>query len=275
LPGGDPSSPKSVLKTSSAESGVVGTDSATKMLKKQATLDIRSTLTKVVEDDDYHERGLKMPLSARDSSNRDNSKGNNKRNSIRWNSLQRERERAAEEDRSASRSVKKIEIALRHMNDQKSELAQMKHQMEALLKPQLKHERTMMQRERAKTAANIMAPCLKDLQLGPGLLKKGQAEAWDIELTEEEKMLHQLARQTGINFADVQDYKQWFDQVDTDGSGHIDRSEFEILMKELHPGVDIRPQAMNDWWTGVDSDQSGEITFVEFLEYWASQNCGM
>lgn len=247
-------------------------------------INIRSTIVKVAEDDFISPTEGPLPsegLCYIDEYGRGRSKDSpraqskdakgNRRDSVRWNTLELARERAAEEDRMANRSVKKIEIALRHMNDQKSELAEMKNQMQALLKPQMKLERVTMQRERAKTAAQIMAP----LNLGGQLLPKKKKELGDFfdesELTEEEKELRAMAKKTGIDLPDVQDYKRWFDKVDLDGSGQIERPEFEGLMKELHPGVELRKQQVDDWWRGVDVDQSGEITFEEFLEYWATQ----
>jgi hypothetical protein len=244
------------------------------------TFKLRATVARVVSTDDVildseggmgnpRETDIKMPLTAR-------SPGNKKidaqrRDSVRWNSLETARERAAEEDKMASRSVRKIEIALRHMNDQKSELAEMKNQMQALLKPQLKLERVTMQRERAKTAAQIMAPIMADCSVS--LLPKVKSRPKDFfdesELTEEEKDLRALAKRTGIDLPDVQDYKKWFDKVDTDGSGVIERAEFDILMAQLHPGVELRKQQVDDWWRGVDEDQSGEVTFEEFMMYWA------
>lgn len=219
----------------------------------------------------------RMPLTARGPHSPHGAKTNsksttgNRRDSVRWNSLAIARERAAEEDKMANRSVKKIEIALRHMNDQKLELADMKNQMQALLKPQLKLERTAKQLERAKTAAQIMAPLQGQLQ---GLLPRKKSDPKDFfndgELTEEEKDLRALSKKTGIDLPDVQDYKKWFDKVDIDGSGVIERAEFDSLMKELHPGVDLRKQQVEEWWRGVDEDQSGEVTFEEFIMYWAT-----
>jgi hypothetical protein len=53
-----------------------------------------------------------------------------------------------------------------------------------------------------------------------------------------------------------------FERYDADHNGHIDKREFEGLLRDL--GVSTEPWKVNDAFRAVDTDGSNKITFDEF-----------
>ena len=53
-----------------------------------------------------------------------------------------------------------------------------------------------------------------------------------------------------------------FNQFDTDGSGELDKDEFEAAVKML--GFQLTPNKFTSLWNAVDSDGGGEVTIEEF-----------
>lgn len=89
-----------------------------------------------------------------------------------------------------------------------------------------------------------------------------------IELTEEDKYIRQVAKEYEVPIPDAEDVYKAFKKVDVDGSGEIDREEFEILVRDMNKGIDLRQRQIDDWWTSVDDDKSGSISFPEFLVWY-------
>ncbi len=54
-----------------------------------------------------------------------------------------------------------------------------------------------------------------------------------------------------------------FSEIDLDGSGEIDKYEFETALQNL--GVKLKPRELNELVKSVDEDGSGRISFAEFM----------
>merc|ERR1711904_371109 len=96
----------------------------------------------------------------------------------------------------------------------------------------------------------------------------------DIEISEEDKYVRAIADEKGISRIDADDVYSAFKKVDADASGIVDKEEFEVLVKDLHKGVDLHKRHIDDWWRIVDEDKSGTISFPEFLVWWCGDNSG-
>ena len=57
-----------------------------------------------------------------------------------------------------------------------------------------------------------------------------------------------------------------FEQFDTDKNGSIDRAEFASLLDFL--GVEFSSKQIDVAFQAIDDDQSGNIEFEEFSEWW-------
>lgn len=87
----------------------------------------------------------------------------------------------------------------------------------------------------------------------------------------QERWVREIARTFGVCLPDVEHVKTLFDKFDVDHSGVIDEEEFTralmILMKVTNPR-DVPPQKLKRFFREVDADNSGEITFEEFLVWY-------
>merc|ERR1719160_1404668 len=95
-----------------------------------------------------------------------------------------------------------------------------------------------------------------------------------IEISEEDKYIRQMAKEHDVPIPDAEDVYKAFKKVDADSSGVIDREEFEVLVRDLHQGIEVRQGHINDWWRAVDEDKSGTISFPEFLVWWCGRGDG-
>mmetsp|Transcript_26563 Transcript_26563/g.47086 ORF Transcript_26563/g.47086 Transcript_26563/m.47086 type:complete len:109 (+) Transcript_26563:482-808(+) len=71
-----------------------------------------------------------------------------------------------------------------------------------------------------------------------------------------------------MSIVDCERYRQYFDEFDSDGSGAIEESEFEALLRKcakVPPHVEIPTKRFRLLWKECDVDGSGEIDFEEFL----------
>lgn len=61
-----------------------------------------------------------------------------------------------------------------------------------------------------------------------------------------------------------------FDKFDTDGSGELDKDEFELMIC-VYMGAkkaDISKDRLSTWWREIDVDGSGLVEFPEFVEWY-------
>ena len=77
--------------------------------------------------------------------------------------------------------------------------------------------------------------------------------------------LQKLANQMGIALSNLCYLKQEFDLYDIDNSGFIDLRELRDLLEKL--GESLSDEEMIQAFSELDSDQSGEIEFSEFVEW--------
>eukprot|EP00933_Yihiella_yeosuensis_P067127 TRINITY_DN7176_c0_g1_i1.p1 TRINITY_DN7176_c0_g1~~TRINITY_DN7176_c0_g1_i1.p1 ORF type:complete len:682 (+),score=112.50 TRINITY_DN7176_c0_g1_i1:166-2211(+) len=91
--------------------------------------------------------------------------------------------------------------------------------------------------------------------------------------------LHRLAREKLIGIDDLLVVKEIFDTIDSDRSGLLNKKEFiqaiALLVSEHLPTQDAAEDRVNDLigqevWQKIDRDGSGEIDFLEFLEWYTS-----
>ena len=62
--------------------------------------------------------------------------------------------------------------------------------------------------------------------------------------------------------------RQTFDKFDKDNSGYIDKKELGTLAIALNNP--LSPAELHDFFSKVDADNSGEISWDEFVKYWIS-----
>jgi Ca2+-binding EF-hand superfamily protein len=96
-----------------------------------------------------------------------------------------------------------------------------------------------------------------DEELPPPPVKQGSKEVKIEEPAEEQKKI-QLSEQ------DVQEFREIFNLIDTDGSGCISPEELGALIEQV--GLKITQEELDEMVREIDVDGSGEIDFHEFLE---------
>eukprot|EP01052_Picozoa_sp_SAG31_P023858 SAG31_NODE_1992_length_6709_cov_3.654870_8_plen_251_part_00 len=64
-------------------------------------------------------------------------------------------------------------------------------------------------------------------------------------------------------------FRGFFADIDSDGSGTLDRTEIERLASRL--GVTLRKKELDAAMEAMDDDGSGEVDFEEFLDWWREQ----
>ena len=62
--------------------------------------------------------------------------------------------------------------------------------------------------------------------------------------------------------------REIFDQFDKNKSGYIDKKELGTLAIALNDP--LSPAELHDFFSKVDADNSGEISWDEFIKYWTS-----
>ena len=67
----------------------------------------------------------------------------------------------------------------------------------------------------------------------------------------------------------IKQIQKIFIQIDEDGSGSIDESEFIEIMKLM--GIDLPDAKISEVFATIDADGGGDIDMVEFTEWWLSQ----
>jgi len=93
----------------------------------------------------------------------------------------------------------------------------------------------------------------------------------DLLLTEGERSLRKIAKSYGINVDYVEKIKKSFDLCDTDNSGEVDVDEFKLVLHrclKVPQNLGVPPSRVQYFWTQIDTDGSGKITFNEFFAWW-------
>ena len=62
---------------------------------------------------------------------------------------------------------------------------------------------------------------------------------------------------------DVTIIDPWFEHIDANGSGELDRDEVATLYRQAH-GVNLKPKLLDDAMKMMDLDGSGSVEFEEF-----------
>lgn len=82
--------------------------------------------------------------------------------------------------------------------------------------------------------------------------------------------LDEICAKHGIGPNDLDKVRRVFEKYDTDGSGVMDKDEFELMIV-VYMGAtraDISKERLATWWREIDSDGSGEVDFPEFVEWY-------
>jgi Ca2+-binding EF-hand superfamily protein len=96
----------------------------------------------------------------------------------------------------------------------------------------------------------------------------------DLTVTCEEREIRQFAADCGLEYKMVESIFHTFKGYDTDGNGVLDKDEFKQALCKLLRIKDttmLSNERVTKLWDEVDTDKSGEITFIEFLP-WYCQN---
>jgi len=89
--------------------------------------------------------------------------------------------------------------------------------------------------------------------------------------SKEQREIREIARKLGLSIPEIENLKSSFDRFDEDNSGAIDMHEFEnvlgVLLK-VPPHVQIPPCRIRRFWQEMDADNSGQISFEEFVAFY-------
>lgn len=91
-----------------------------------------------------------------------------------------------------------------------------------------------------------------------------------LQLEAEELELRRLARRLGVHASEMDWYKRRFDKFDTDGSGEIDRQEFEQMLYTCLsiPGHIGLPQGrVLQMWSDASTDAGGDLDLEKFVVF--------
>lgn len=93
----------------------------------------------------------------------------------------------------------------------------------------------------------------------------------DLLLSDDERFVRRIARRFNVPLLEVEKVKGHFDSFDTDGSGHIEEVEFNMLLGKLLnlPNAEALPQSrVKSFWRELDDDSSGIVEFHEFIPWY-------
>jgi len=96
----------------------------------------------------------------------------------------------------------------------------------------------------------------------------------EVMLTKQQREIREVVRkfQMKMSPAEIERMKVTFDQFDLDGGGTIDSGEFEKMlhtMLKVPAHLELPSARVKTFWTEIDSDNSGEIDFEEFLVFYS------
>jgi Ca2+-binding EF-hand superfamily protein len=69
---------------------------------------------------------------------------------------------------------------------------------------------------------------------------------------------------------EIEYIKQIFNQFDKNNNGSIDKKELNTLSIALNKP--LSPADLHDFMRAVDKDNSGNISWEEFIKYWGSES---
>merc|ERR1711862_274311 len=93
----------------------------------------------------------------------------------------------------------------------------------------------------------------------------------ELLLTKDERNVREIAKAWGVSADYADRIKKEFDLCDKDQSGDVTMDEFtEILHKclKVPSSCGIPPSRIKYFWSQIDTDGSGKITFAEFFAWW-------
>jgi len=88
-----------------------------------------------------------------------------------------------------------------------------------------------------------------------------------------ERQLRKIARNQRLPLYEVERLKKVFDSFDQDGSGVIEEGEFRnaiIMLMNVKNPEDVSTKRLRRFWTEVDIDRNGSISFEEFLVWYCN-----
>merc|ERR1719389_1548188 len=93
------------------------------------------------------------------------------------------------------------------------------------------------------------------------------------DLNEDDLKIREIARNLNITYPEIEKVKKVFDKYDEDGSGMMEKDEFDCMMNDLIcvgklKGQEVPKALLDSQWKGVDHDGSGEVDFDEFCEWY-------
>lgn len=118
--------------------------------------------------------------------------------------------------------------------------------------------------------ADWLASRLKRLgpawQLDSDSLEDFLAESTNFQQQEEDR---HISVNFNLNPTDVERYREEFRKFDLDGSGFLNRDEFNNLISVLTKKSvkDLPPTRLTLWWQSADLDNNGRIEFPEFIRF--------
>jgi len=91
-----------------------------------------------------------------------------------------------------------------------------------------------------------------------------------LQLEAEELELRRLARRLGLHASEMDWYKRRFDRFDTDGSGEVDRQEFEQMLYtclDIPRHIGLPQSRMQQMWLDADTDGEGQLDLEKFVVF--------
>lgn len=165
-----------------------------------------------------------------------------------------------------------ISFRRKEMNSCVQQIKDLTNQSDVVKKKTAKKKDSL---HRQESAANMLGQTWGKPQNADELSHFFDEESLGLE--ESDIHLRHIARGLGIPIPDAEAIKKYFDHVDIDGSGEVDKDEFRIMLHQIFdtPNEDGTTQKgelsdarVNEYWLSVDHDQSGTVEFEEFLQWY-------
>jgi Ca2+-binding EF-hand superfamily protein len=179
-----------------------------------------------------------------------------------------------EEDEVRRVQLQKIQSGLRDCSRARRDLVDMQKQIRSVDKTRTRKRASVVARQKgAELLSEIGGDFAAEfIQVSKGAPTGDELLHFnDIEISEEEKFVRQVAHECHVSVIDADEVYKSFKKVDADRSGVVDKEEFATLVKDLHKGVEVTQRHIEDWWRIVDEDKSGSISFAEFLVWWCGR----
>lgn len=87
----------------------------------------------------------------------------------------------------------------------------------------------------------------------------------------QEQELRKIAEKYDVSMLEIDTVKRRFDELDTDGSRHLDIDEFKTLLERLLKvprGTELPQNRTMNMWREMDRNGDGKIEFTEFLPWY-------